>query len=260
MNLQYVLYEKRDAVAYVTVNRPEVMNALHPPARTELEQVWEDFLADDGLWVAILTGAGERAFCAGSDLKYRVTEADEQALRRPAAPSSGVLERCWKPVIAAVNGYAVGGGLELALGCDLIVAADNAQFGLPEPRRGLFADGGGVLKLPRRLPYHLAMSMVLTGRFITAEEAYRIGLVNEVVPRAELMAAAERWAGEVCKCSSLALQAAKQAVVSTIDLPPEAAAAQMERLEAVVRLRRSEDYVEGPRAFSEKRTPRWQGR
>lgn len=260
MDLKHVLYEKSEAVAWVTVNRPEVMNALHPPARAELEQVWEDFAADDGLWVAILTGAGERAFCAGSDLKYRVTEADEQALRGPAGQPNRALERCWKPVIAAVNGYAVGGGLELALSCDIIIAAEHAQFGLPEPRRGLMADEGGVVKLPRRLPYHMAMGMVLTGRFFTAAEAHAMGLVNEVVPQSELAAAAERWAAEITKCSSLALQAAKQAVVSTIDLSPEAAGARMEQLSAVQRLRMSEDYVEGPRAFAEKRPPRWQGR
>ncbi len=260
MDLQHVLYEKRDAVAYVTVNRPEVMNALHPPARAELEQVWEDFAADDSLWVAILTGAGERAFCAGSDLKYRVTEADQQALRGPAGQPNRALERCLKPVIAAVNGYAVGGGLELALSCDIIIAAEHAQFGLPEPRRGLMADEGGVVKLPRRLPYHMAMGMVLTGRFFTAAEAHAMGLVNEVVQREELMAAAGRWAAEITKCSSLALQAAKQVVVSTIDLSPEAAGARMEQLSAVQRLRHSADYVEGPRAFAEKRPPRWQGR
>jgi len=260
VDLRYVIYEKRDAVAYVTVNRPEVMNALHPPARAELETVWEDFSSDDSLWVAILTGAGERAFCAGSDLKYRVEEADEQAQRGPAAPSSGALERCWKPVIAAVNGYAVGGGLELALGCGIIVASEAAQFGLPEPRRGLLADGGGVIKLPRRLPYHLAMGLVLTGRLISAGEAFRMGLANEVTPAADLMEAAERWAVEVTKCSSLALQAAKQLAVTTLEMPLEAASAQMDRLAAVVRLRQSEDYLEGPRAFAEKRTPRWVGR
>jgi enoyl-CoA hydratase/carnithine racemase len=260
MPFQHILFEKREHVAVVTVNRPEVMNALHPPAHAELAQAWTDFMADPDLWVAILTGAGERAFSAGSDLKYRVTEADEAALRGPAQQGGHVLDRCWKPLIAAVNGYAVGGGLELALRCDVIVAAEHARFGMPEPRRGLLADEGGVVKIPRRLPYHLAMGMLLTGKFVTAQEALRYGLVNEVVPQADLMDAAMRWAGEMCECSPLALQAAKQVVVSTIDLPVEVAMSRMEQLEAVRRLRQSDDYAEGPKAFAEKRHPQWKGR
>jgi len=260
MELEYVLYEKRGHIATVTINRPRVMNALHPPAHADLARVWDDYIADGDLWVAILTGAGDRAFSAGSDLKYRVTEADEQALRRPTQGGGHILDQCWKPIIAAVNGYAVGGGLELALRCDIIVAAEHAQFGLPEARRGLLADAGGVVKLPRRIPYHLAMGMILTGRFVSAKEAQSIGLVNEVVPLDELMPAAERWANEVLTCAPLSIQAAKQVVLSTFDLPAEVAMNRIEGLETVRRLRQSEDYAEGPRAFAEKRKPVWEGR
>lgn len=260
MSYQYVLFEKRDRIAYITLNRPEVLNAMHPPLGAELERIWAHYVADPDLWVAILNGAGERAFSAGADLKYRVGEADEQALRRPVGGGGSVLDRCWKPIIAAVNGYAVGGGLELALRCDIIVAAEHAQFGLPEARRGLLADAGGVVKLPRRMPHHLAMGMILTGKFISAREARRMGLVNEVVPMAELIPTAERWAREIMECSPLAVQAAKQVAISTLDLPTEVAMARIETLEAVRRLRDSEDYAEGPRAFAEKRKPVWKGR
>ena len=257
---QYVRYEKKGRIAYITINRPQVMNALHPPAHAELNQIWADYMADSDLWVAILTGAGDRAFSAGADLKYRTEEADEVALRRPVQGGQHILDRCWKPIIAAVNGYAVGGGLELALRCDVIIAAEHAQFGLPEPRRGLLADAGGVLKLPRRIPHHLAMGMILTGRFVTAQEAHRMGLVNEVVAMSDLMSAAERWANEILECAPLAIQAAKQVMMSTLDLPLEAAMSRIESMEAVRRLRDSEDYVEGPRAFAEKRKPIWKGR
>jgi len=258
MDCQHLMYEKKDRIARITLNRPEVMNAIHPPLSAELAEVWADYMADDGVWVAILTGAGERAFCAGSDLKYRATQASAEELQTPAYRPH-ILDRCWKPIIAAINGYALGGGLQLALRCDLIVAAENAQLGLPEARRGQI-DETGAVKLPGRIPYYQAMGLLLTGRLISAAEAHRMGLVNEVVPQEELMAAAERWAGEVLECAPLSVQAVKQTAVSLWELPAEVALARVENLEAIRRLRHSEDYLEGPKAFAEKRKPVWTGK
>src|SRR5689334_21459951 len=218
MELEFVRYEKRDRIAWVTINRPEVMNALHPPANEELSRVWDDFANDADTWVAVLTGAGERAFSAGNDLKWT---AQHVMPRMPKGGFGGIASRddLWKPVIAAVNGVALGGGLEIALACDIIVASESARLGLPEPRVGLMAAAGGVHRLPRHVPLKLAMGMILTGRHVPAAEAFRIGLVNEVVPHAEMMAAAERWANEILACSPLSVQASKQAALQGLAKP-----------------------------------------
>src|SRR5215468_3605359 len=218
MQLEFVRYEKKDRIARVTINRPDVMNALHPPANEELSRVWDDFAADPEVWVAVLTGAGERAFSAGNDLKWTALHG---VPRMPKGGFGGIVARddLWKPIIAAVNGVALGGGLELALACDVIVAADTARLGLPEPRVGLMAAAGGVHRLPRHVPLKIAMGMMLTGRHVTAAEAARIGLVNEVVPLKELHAAAERWANEILECSPLSVQATKQAAMQGLAKP-----------------------------------------
>ena len=261
MPYQYATYEKKGRVAYVTLNRPEVMNALHPPAHEELWEIWSDFRDDSELWVAIITGAGERAFSAGNDLKYTVTQMDRTARLRLMPPGGfgGITNRfeCWKPIIAAVNGYALGGGFEIVLACDIIIAAEHATFGLPEPRVGLMASAGGVLRLPRQVPLKIAMGMILTGRHITAQEAYRIGLANEVVPLQELMPTAERWAQEVIECAPLSVRASKQAAMTGLDLPLAVALSQ--NYPASQQMNVSEDVVEGPRAFAEKRKPVWKG-
>src|SRR5262245_40615679 len=199
MEFEFIRYEKRNHIAYVTINRPEVMNALHPPANDELARAWDDFASDPDSWVAILTGTGEKAFSAGNDLKYTAMHG---VPRMPKGGFGGIVARhdLVKPLIAAVNGFALGGGLEIALACDIIVAAEHARLGLPEPRVGLMAAAGGVHRLPRHIPLKVAMGMMLTGRPLTAAEAARWGLVNEVVPAAELGAAAERWAAAILAC------------------------------------------------------------
>ena len=262
MTFKFITYEKRDRVAVVTLNRPEAMNALHLEAHLELKEAWEDFRDDPDLWVAILTGAGDRAFCAGNDLKVT---ADRTAtggdVQGEARPPFGRITRdfdCPKPIIAAVNGVAAGGGLELILACDIVIAADHARMGLPEPKVGLFAGAGGAHRLARQIPLKLAMGMLLTGDLIGMAEAYRIGLVNEVVAGSDLMATAHAWADRIARCSPLSVQLTKEAVFDaqfvSID---EAFRKDNDRRD---RLLSSHDFVEGPRAFVEKRAPQWTGR
>ena len=258
MGYEFIVYEKRGRIAYLTINRPNRLNALHPPANSEIRDAMTDFRDDPDARVAIITGAGERAFSAGNDLKYT---AEHGRHRRPvdSAPFGGITSdfECWKPIIAAVNGFALGGGLELALACDIIIAAEHAEVGLPEVRVGLVAGAGGVHRLPRHVPLKVAMGMMLTGRRIPAQEAYRIGLVNEVVPQSKLMETAEEWASDILKGAPLSVRASKQMALSGLPWPLEIAMgrtySEHERAKA------SDDFVEGPRAFAEKRKPNWTG-
>lgn len=242
----------------ITLERPEVMNALHPPAHQELDALWNEFEADPELWVAIVTGAGDRAFCAGNDLKF---QASGGRVEMPASGFGGITARyeIVKPVIAAVNGVAMGGGFEIALACDLIIAADKALFALPEPRVGLAALAGGIHRLPRQIGTKQAMGMLLTGRRVPAEEGQRLGFVNEVVPAAELLGAARRWADQIAECAPLSVRASKQAAMRGLDAPSlqEAVDGRYDQLHAMIK---SDDFREGPQAFAEKRKPRWQGR
>ena len=259
MAYEFATYEKHGRLAIVTLNRPERLNALHPPAHFELHEIWNDFERDPEVWVGILTGAGDKAFSAGNDLKYT---AEHGANMGRAAESGfgGITNRttCWKPIIAAVNGFALGGGFEMALACDLIIAADHARLGLPEPRVGLMAGAGGVHRLPRMIPHKIALGYILTGRHMTAQEAHRWGIVNEVVPLADLMATVHKWTDDILAGAPLSIRASKQAALMGLGQPLEMAL-NLNYTEAL-KMRHSEDTVEGPRAFAEKRPPRWQGR
>lgn len=202
-HLQFCRYEHRDGVALVTIARPQVMNALHTEAHFELGTVWDHFLAEPSLHIAVLTGEGERAFCAGRDLKDRAARPGQGA-DRPASGGGGLTHRFdrTKPIIARVNGFALGGGFEIALACDVIVAADHAEFGLPEPRRGLIAGSMGVHRLPRQIPLKAAMGYLLTGRHMTAQRAFQLGLVNEVVPAEQLDAAVDSWVRDMLEATN----------------------------------------------------------
>ena len=256
--------EREGHLLVVTIDRPEVRNALHRAASDELDEIWTDYERDSELRVAILTGAGDRAFCVGYDMSAAATTggatgAGYLATRHPRGLGGLTLrEGMSKPLIAAVNGFALGGGLELALACDVIVAADHAELGLPEPRVGRMALEGGMHRLARAMPLKLAMGMLLTGRRIGAAEAYRAGLVNEVVPLAELPSAARRWADEILRCAPLSVQATKEAVMAGLGLPIAAAIALVPR--AMAQALQSEDQEEGVKAFRERRAPRWSGR
>jgi len=262
MNLRYSIYEKRGSIAEVTLDRPEVLNALHPGCDEELLEVWRHVATDDAVRVAILTGKGNRAFCAGFDLKW-AQENGFEPTTEPWAPFGGLAPRpgdkpgpeLYKPIIVAINGSAMGGGLELVLHCDIAIAVEEARFALSEPLWGLVPRAGGVHWLVRHIPLKPALGYLLTGRSFGAQEALRLGLVNEVVPAAQLMDAARAWARDIARCGPVAVQAIKQAAYEGLGLTyEEAVAKRYARWEQVLP---SEEWREGLSAFAEKREPRW---
>jgi enoyl-CoA hydratase len=250
-----VLTERIGAVLAITINRPQVRNAIDTAASVAVGEALDELDGDVGLAAAVITGA-QGTFCAGMDLKAFL--AGERP-RTPGRGFAGIVERPpVKPLIAAVEGYALAGGFEIVLSCDLVVAAEDAVFGLPEVRRGLMAGGGGLLRLPARVPRNVAMEWILTGRQVPAREAERFGLVNRLVPPGTAREAALRLAGEIARGGPLALRASKQVVDESADWPRAEAFARQQAIYEPVRS--SADAAEGAAAFKEKRAPRWAGR
>ena len=254
---EFCLVEKDNHIMTVHINRPDRLNALHPPGNAELGEVFDDFAADDDLWVAIITGEG-RGFSAGNDLRYQAEGGERMATPRGFGGLTSRFDMA-KPVIAAVNGVAMGGGFEIALACDIIIASDKALFALPEPKVGLAALAGGLNRLPRQIGSKRALGMILTGRHVGAEEGKELGFVNAVVPHDQLMDEAQRWAGMIAECAPLSIRASKDVVYKSLDTASlqDSMTAKYESVQAMVG---SADFIEGPKAFAEKRPPNWQGK
>lgn len=259
-----LLEERRGRSMVLTLNRPHAMNAMNAELSGALGQAMERASHDPEVWVVILTGAGDRAFCAGVDLKAAArgesTHASPEEFEK--WHFAGFVKHVInKPVIAAVNGFALGGGTEIALASDLIVAADTANFGLPEVKRGLIAGAGGTFRLPHHIPKKIAMELILTGTALTAERARELGLVNRVVPRDQLIDAALELADLICENSPLAVQASKRLALGIDgDMIPSEEASWIRSRDEFAALRLTSDYREGPKAFAEKRAPQWQGK
>lgn len=261
MSNKYCKVETIGRISMITINRPDVLNALTPAGHAELASAFDEFENNPEVWVAILTGSGNRAFCVGKDLKTKPEAGEPQDL--PSTGAAGLTRR-WslnKPVIAAVNGLALGGGFEIALACDIIVASKMASFGLPEPKVGLAAYEGGLLRLPKLIGEKRAMDMILTSKRVTAKQGKKLGFVNYVTKEDKLISKALALAITICDASPMAIRASKETVkkgLSEADLK-QAITAQ-KNYPAMVAMFASDDAKEGPKAFAEKRKPKWQGR
>lgn len=262
MDYQDIRTSRDGRVFTITIDRPEKMNAVSPDTNSEMANAFDEFATDDDLWVAILTGAGTKAFCAGGDISRMVNAETEDDYPVPPSGYGGITNRhdCFKPTIAAVNGFAFGGGFEMVLACDLAVTSDTAVFGLPEPKVGTAAVAGGMHRLVRQIGYKPAMEILMTGEPITAGRALTLGLVNAVVPQSDVLASAQNLAQKLMACAPLALQATKQGALMGLSAGsvPEAMAAQDRgEFDLLTRMFQSRDIKEGLEAFLEKREAKW---
>ena len=268
-----IIYEKKGKIAFITINRPERRNALNRAAFGQLANAWKEFDQDPDLWVAIVTGAGDKSFCSGGDLKEAIQfftdNIDDLASGKqsaggegydPMSPLIAMLREVdiYKPIIAAVNGICVAGGMEMLMGTDIRIASENASFGILEPRRALFPGGGTTVRLPRQVPYCMAMEVLLTADAVPAQLAYEMGIVNRVVPHEQLMPTAVQFAETICKNGPLAVRAVKECVHKNLRLPLKEAF-ELE-LDYSVQIFSTEDAQEGLAAFREKRPAVWKGK
>jgi len=247
-------YEREGKIAIFTINRPEAFNAVNVQIFQELHDRMVEFRDDPELWVGIITGARKRAFSIGADIKDMLSFAREHRDSPSALPPSIMRGLdVWKPLIAAVNGLALGGGLEIVLACDIRIASEKARFGTPEVTLGLIPGWGGTQRLPRMLPWCKAAELLLMGRPVDAQEAYRIGLVNKVVPQEQVLPTAKEWAEAICQAGPLAVRAAKEAMIRGSGMPLEDGL----QVESSLfnRIMDTDDYAEGIAAFNEKRRP-----
>lgn len=258
LNFDNIIYEKRDAIAVLKINREASLNALDAKTSSEMYRAWEDFRDDDDLRVAVLTGVGEKSFSTGMDLV--ATAKGENQFDGKAVPFGGFTKRMpiYKPIIAAINGFCLAGGMELALTCDIRICTPEARFGLPEVRWAIMPGAGGTQRMPRAIPQAWANYLILTGEQMDAETARSIGLVSHIVPQEELMDRALQIAATICERGPLAVRAAKESILRGADMPLEHGLAYEDIM--LGRLFATEDAKEGPKAFAEKRKPDYRGR
>lgn len=262
MGFDTIIVEKKDKITRIILNRPASLNAINPLMHEELQAAFDDFASESSQWMAVLEGMGNKAFCVGSDLK-EMARADGLKKPYPRSGYGGLIERydLFKPIIAAVDGYAVGGGFELALACDLIIATSRSTFGLPEPLIGAVAVGGGVHRLSRQIGLKQAMGLILSGRNIPAKQAFDLGVITELVEPEEFEGSIRQWCSDILRCAPLAVQASKEAVMKGLDEKDLRSAIRMQDSYPIFsEMQNSCDRKEGPKAFSEKRPPRWSGK